>query len=218
MLAVISCLMGVFVLVVIADILWRAKILKGENQRKFTHVTVGTFAAFWPWIISWRQIQLIALAMAVVVLINRRVQFLHLRGIHKKERETYGDVMMALAIFMCATLTTNKVFFSLAILNMALADGFAAVIGANFGKPWRYKVFHQPKTVIGSMTFWFVSLCIFAVGLLFVHDIISFSHYILLLILLPPILTIVENVTGLGEDNLFVPLVVLIALNAAQMS
>jgi len=151
MLAVIYCLISVFGLLVIAEILWRYKILKGENLRKFTHISVGTFAAFWPWLISWRSIQLIALAMAVVVLINRRYQWLHLRGITKDTRESYGDVMLALAILLCALLTTNKIFFALAVLNMALADGFAAVVGQGYGRRWKYKVFHQLKTVVGSM-------------------------------------------------------------------
>lgn len=216
MLAVIFCLAGVFGLLVIADILWRYKILKGENQRKFTHISVATFAAFWPWLISWRSIQLIALAMAVGVVINRRRQWLHLRGIKKRERETYGDVLLALAILMIALLTTTKIFFALAILNMSLADGLAAVVGANFGLQWRYKVFHQVKTVVGSMTFWLVSLCILASGLLYAHNIIDFSHYVVILLVLPPVLTVVENVTGLGLDNIFVPLAVLIALQITQ--
>jgi phytol kinase len=216
MLAVISCLAGVFGLLVIAELLWRYKILKGENQRKFTHISVATFAAFWPWLISWRAIQIIALAMAVVVLINRSHQWLHLRGIKKRERETYGDVMLALALLLCALLTTTKIFFALAILNMALADGLAAVVGTNFGRHWRYKVYHQVKTVVGSMAFWLVSICILAPGLLYAHNFIDYSHYFVLLLVLPPVLTIVENVTGLGLDNIFVPLTVIIALQVAQ--
>ena len=216
MLAIISCLVGVFGLLVIAESLWQTKILKGENQRKFTHISVGTFAAFWPWLISWRSIQLIAVAMTVAVLINRHYQRLHLRGIAKNSRETYGDVLLAPAILMCTLLTTNKMFFTLAILTMALADGLAAVVGINYGRHWHYKVFHQLKTVVGSMTFWFVSTCILGAGLLYAHDVISFNHYVILVLVLPPVLTIVENVVGLGLDNIFVPLAVIIALQIAQ--
>jgi dolichol kinase len=107
-------------------------------------------------------------------------------------------------------------FFTLAILTMALADGLAAVIGQNYGSQWRYKVFHQLKTVVGSMTFWFVSTCILGAGLLYAHDVINFNHYVLLVLVLPPVLTIVENVVGLGLDNIFVPLAVIIALQIAQ--
>jgi len=216
MLSVIACLMGVFSLLLAAEALWRQKILTGENQRKFTHITVASFVAFWPWIISWRSIQLIAVAMTVAVLINRKIQWLHLRGIKKHERETYGDVLLAPAIILCTLITNNKVFFALAILNMALADGFAAVVGTNLGRQWRYKVFHQVKTVVGSMTFWFVSLCILTPGLLYAHNYINYSHFVVLLLALPPTLTIIENVSGLGLDNIFVPLAVVVALQIAQ--
>ena len=216
MLAVIFCLGGVFALLVAAELLWRYKILRGEDQRKFTHITVGTFAAFWPWLISWHNIQLIALAMAVVVTINRNHQWLHLRGIKKRERETYGDVFLALAILLCALITTSKIVFTLAILHMALADGLAAVVGTRYGLRYRYKVYHQVKSIIGSMTFWFVSVCILAPGLLYAHSLFDFNHYVLLLLVLPPVLTVIENVNALGLDNIFVPLAVIIALQIAQ--
>jgi dolichol kinase len=64
------------------------------------------------------------------------------------------------------------------MLHVALADGFAAIIGTKYGRAWAYKVFGQTKTIIGSMTFWVVSLCILGIGLLFAHDLIPFSHYI----------------------------------------
>jgi dolichol kinase len=216
MLAVILCLAGVFGLLVIAEILWHYKILKGEDQRKFTHISVGTFAAFWPWLISWHSIQLIAVAMTIVVLINRPYQWFHIRGIKKKERETYGDLLVAPAILLITLLTTTKIFFTLAILHMSLADGLAAVVGTRYGLNWRYKVYHQVKTVVGSMAFWFVSICILAPGLLYAHDLIDYNHYLIVLLALPPVLTIVENVAGMGLDNIFVPLAVIMALQIAQ--
>src|SRR5581483_4899643 len=201
-----------------AEALWRAKTLSGENQRKFTHISVGTFVAFWPWLLSWRTIQWVAIVMAVAVLINRHLQVLHLRGIRKDERETYGDVFLALAILMCALITSNKIIFALAILNMALADGFAAVVGTIYGKHWRYKVFHQVKSVFGSMAFWLISLCIMAVGLLFLHNSVSFAEYTVLLLALPPVLTMVENVGGLGLDNIFVPLAVILVMRLVPLA
>ena len=212
MLPIIICLAVTFFLLIVADLLWRTKILKGENQRKFTHITVGCFVAAWPWIIGWRAIQLIGLAMALVVFINREPQFLHLRGIMKSERETYGDFCFALGVVACALITNNKAFFALAMLNMALADGLAAIVGKAWGSHWEYKVFHHNKTIIGSMTFWFVSLCIFAPGLLFLNNSIAFAQYAGLLIFLPPTLMMIENIVGLGLDNLFIPVAVIIVL------
>jgi phytol kinase len=215
MFAVIACLAGIGILLVLAEVLWRKKILKGEGQRKFLHITGGTYIAFWPWMVSMRTIQLIGAAMLIGVMINRgsRTKLHFLRG---PKRESYGDVFFALVVMLCALLTDVKLFFAIAILHLALADGFAAVVGKNFGKRWTYKVFHQTKTVVGSMTFWFISLCILGAGMLIDTNLISYDNYVLLLIFLPPVLTIMENVVGFGLDNIVIPIAVLVALHIAQ--
>lgn len=215
MFAVIACLAGIGLLLILAELLWRQKVLKGEGQRKFLHITGGTYIAFWPWMVSMRTIQLLGAAMLIGVMINRgsRTKLHFLRG---PKRESYGDVFFALVIMLCALLADVKLFFAVAILHLALADGLAAVVGKNFGKAWRYKVFRQTKTVVGSMTFWFVSLCILGTGMLLDTSLISFSNYAILLIFLPPMLTIIENVVGFGLDNIVVPLAVLVALQVAQ--
>jgi dolichol kinase len=217
MLAVIVCLAGVFALLAIAEYMARQKWLKGENLRQFVHITVGSFVAFWPWLIGWSTIQIHGTAMLAVVILNRsrRGRFFHFNKVTK--RETYGDIFFALAIIACALLTTDKIFFALAILNLSLADGLAAVVGLNFGKRWRYKVYYHTKTVLGSMAFWLVSICVLGVGLLFAHNVIDFTHYALLVVFLPPLLTALENVCMLGLDDLVIPLAVLLFLRLAQM-
>ena len=214
MLAIIACMFGVLAILVTAEILWHHKILIGENERKFVHILVGTFAAFWPWFISWEAVQLIGSVMLIATLLNRhRLTFNYSAGLRKNG---YGDILLALAIVMCATLTREPLFFTLAILHLSLADGFAAVVGVNFGKYWNYKIFKQAKTVLGTMAFWFVSLCILSVGTLFAYDLISFPNYLLLILLLPPLLTLVENISIRGFDNIMVPMVALLALTIAQ--
>lgn len=217
MLAVIVCLSGIAGLLLLAEILWRKKILKGEGQRKFLHITGGVFIAFWPWLISWHATQLLGLALLAGVLINRgsHTKLHFLRG---PKRESYGDIFFALVIILCALVTDVKLFFALAILHLALADGLAAVVGKNFGKQWKYKVFGQSKTVLGSMTFWLVSLGILGTSIIIGHDLISFQNYSILLIFLPPALTLIENVVGLGLDNLVVPLAVIAALRIAAVA
>lgn len=214
MLAVIACLAGVLAILVFSEILWKQKILNGEYHRKFVHIVVGVFVAFWPWLISWRAIQLIALAMVVVILLDRRPIF-HSNAPVK--RRTYGNLLYAVAIFLCALLTNQKIYFAIAILHLSLADGFAAIIGEKFHKRWGYKIFHYTKTVFGSMTFWMASVFILGAGLLFAYDLIGYKQYVILVLALPPILTIIENAGGFwGTDNVLVPLAVLSALKLAS--
>ena len=213
MLAVIACLAGIFAILVIEEIFYKRKILQGEYLRKFVHISAGSFIAFWPWLISWQAIQFIGVLMVVIIWLNHRLKTFHASG--EVERKTYGFYLFALAVIITPSLTHNKIFFALAMLNMAIADGMAAVIGTAYGKRYEYRVFHQLKTVVGTMAFWFVSFCILGVGLLYLHDSLSFTHYALLLILLPPILAGLENLGGLGSDNVIVPIAVILALQLA---
>lgn len=215
MLAVFACLIGIFGLLVIAELLGKHRLLKGEYHRKFLHIAGGSFIAFWPWLISWRAIQVIALSMLAVMVANHYLGFLNYRG--RIGRASYGDMFLALAIFLAASLTNNNIFFAIAILEVALADGLAAVAGIAYGKRWVYKVFNSKKTVIGSMVFWIASVCILGAGLLPAHNIITFQSYYLLLLLLPPLFTLVENFSVFGLDNLVIPLVAIAVLQTVQV-
>jgi phytol kinase len=213
MFAIVLSLIAVAAVLLIDEFLWRNKIIHGELKRKLVHITVTAFVAFWPWLMSWKAIQLIGIAMVVVLLVNRKIKVLHyLGGIRQ---QTYGDVFLALSITTAALLTDQKVFFAIAMLHVALADGLAAIIGTKFGGRWKYKIFGQTKSLVGSMTFWIVSICILGGGLLAAHELISFNSYALLLIFLPPILTVAENVAVLGTDNLAIPIVAILVLQLA---
>lgn len=214
MLAVLFCLAGVLALLIISELLGRKKILRGDPQRQFVHISVGSFIAFWPWLISFKTIALIGAAMLAVVLVNYRVKLIDIYTDVK--RRTYGDIFYALAIIFCALLTDEKVFFAIAMLTMAIGDGLANVIGQRYGKKMQYKSLGHSKTVFGSMAIWFVSLFILGVGLLFAHDMVDYSNYVLLLIFVPPTLVVIENASLWGIDNLAVPVAVLVALNLAQ--
>jgi dolichol kinase len=213
MLAVFLSLLAVLSVLLLDEFLWRKKIIHGELKRKLVHIAVTAFVAFWPWLMGWKTIQLIGIAMVIVLLVNRQVKILHyLGGIRQ---QTYGDVFLALSITTAALLTSNKVFFAVAMLHVALADGFAAIIGTKFGRGWQYKVFGQTKTILGSMTFWVISICILGGGILAAHNLIPYNHYAMLLIVLPPILTLTENLAVWGTDNLAIPIVVIAALQLA---
>lgn len=215
MLSAIACLIGIFGLLVIAELLGKYRILKGEYHRKFLHITAGSFIAFWPWFTSWHFIEFFGLASVAVMLANRYWDVLNYRG--RVGRATYGDIFLALAVSLCAFWAHNKLFFTAAILEIALADGLAAVAGRLYGKGWGYKVYKNQKTVIGSMVFWLASVFILGVVLLGAYGQIPLSSYYLILLLLPPALTVAENFAGLGLDNLAVPLIVILVLRLAEV-
>lgn len=214
MLTVIACLAGLAILLFAADLLAKQKILKGEYHRKFFHVTAGSFIAFWPWLISWRAIQILGIILLLIMALGRYWNLFKYNGfVH---RVTYGDIFLALAIFISAIFTHDKIFFAVAILEVALADGLAAVAGISIGKRWEYRMFGYKKTIIGSMIFWIASVEILTAGLLAAHNVFQFQSYYYLLLLLPPLLTAVESISLYGVDNLIIPILTIIILRLFQ--
>ena len=214
MLNVLICLAGVAAVLVASEMLYSRRLLRGERERKFIHIIVGCYVAAWPWLISWHWIQVIGLGMLAIVLANHRRQKLHISGgVH---RRSWGEIFFALAIVLCASLTNVKVFFAIAILHLALADGLAALFGKKYGSNWKYHFWGANKTLVGSATFWLCSLTILGFGLLAATSQVGYSHYVLLCLALPPILTLAEASLGFGLDNLAVPLIVIWALALAS--
>ena len=211
MLTLILSLFGVFLILVASEYLWQNRVLRGERARKFVHVLVGMFVASWPWYMSWRQIQLVSIVFLVTVWLSKRYKLFH--ALQSVRRRTLGEATFALGIGLCALLTTNKIFFAVAIMHMALADAAAALVGKIYGYRWRYTVMGQVKTVIGSMAFWLVSLWILGVGLLFSADLLSYQNYVLALLFIPPLVTFIESLAPWGLDNALVPVAVILVLN-----
>jgi phytol kinase len=214
MLKLIVCLGGILLILLIAELLSEKKLLRGEYLRKFVHIAAGTFIAFWPWLLSWRTIQVLGLLMILVMLTNKYIGFFNYHA--KVRRPTYGDYLFAAAIFISAIISHNKIFFALAILEVAVADGLAAVTGISLGKRWEYKVLGSKKTIVGSMVFWIASASILTAGLLAAHDIFTFRDYYYLLLLLPPGLTLLENLSAYGVDNLVIPIFLIVILRLVQ--
>jgi dolichol kinase len=215
MLAVFACLTGIFGLLIIAEFLGEYKILNGEYNRKFLHIAAGSFIAFWPWFISWDAIKVVGLMMLAVTLANRYKGVFNYRG--RVGRASEGDIFLALSIFLLPFITDVKAFFAVAILEVALADGLAAVAGIKYGKNWGYKILGHRKTIIGSMVFWLASLLILGAGLLPAHELITFEQYILIVLFVPPVLTLAENLSFFGMDNLVIPILTLIILNSVKI-
>lgn len=211
MLNLLIATVPIAIILVVSEYLWRKKGVRGERIRKAVHVPVGIYVAFWPWMISWQAIQLLSIVLLVLVFVSKSFNLFH--ALSAVGRRTYGEIFFSASIGLCALLTTNKVFFMVAMLHLALADGLAAIIGRLYGRKWKYTVFGQEKTIIGSMVFWLLSMAILGLGLLPAADVISFQDYILIIALLPPVLTLIENVTPLGFDNVTVPATVIIVLN-----
>jgi phytol kinase len=199
----------VFLILVASELLWASKQLRGEMARKFVHMLVGSFVAFWPFFMSWRSIQIISVAFLAVVLISRRLQIF--RAIYSVRRYSFGEPLFALGIGLCASLTHSPWVFAAAILHLSVADGIAALVGTRFGKQRRNIIFGHYKSILGTAAFWVVSFLIVTAVVL--HRGENFIGTWPIILWLPTFTALIENISTLGLDNIAVPLLVLIVLN-----
>lgn len=196
----------VFVLLTLNELWWRRHTVHSELSRKFIHVSVGSFVAFWPYFLGWGEIRLLSLAFLGVVVLSK---YLHVfQAIHSVQRPTWGEIFFAVAVGAITFITHDKAIYAAALLQMSLADGMAAVIGTRYGNRQKYLVFSYTKSVLGTLTFFVISFLI----------LIGFSHYAHTYVALAWIAGIsaaasaIENLAIRGLDNLLVPLAVALLL------
>ncbi len=196
----------VFMLLLLNELIYKKTKKVNEINRKFIHITVGSFIAFWPFLISWQDIRFISLAFIIVVLISRKWNIF--KGIHSVVRPTFGEILFAIAVGAITLITSNKWIYLVAILQMSLADGMAAIIGTIFGKNNSYNIFGQIKSIVGSLGFFVSSFLIFFIYSLSV--VVKLPLYLMFNLAL--FLTFIENTGVYGLDNLLVPVLTVIFL------
>lgn len=206
MLAIFSVCLIVFTILVIAEFGVREGWLKNEFGRKFVHITVGSFVAFWPLMLEWSQIIILSLAFIAVIAVSKWLRLFS--AIHSVQRPTWGEIYFALTVGILAFVTQDGWIYMAALLHMSLADGLAAIIGIRYGKRGRYLILGHMKSVVGTLTFLIVSLGILA-GYIVGAD-TQLAWPLIAAIALGA--TVLENVSARGLDNLTVPLWVALML------
>jgi len=199
--ALILTILAVFLILLGSEWWWRKRITHSEFSRKFVHITIGSFVAFWPFFLSWNEIRLLSVSFVIIIGLSK---YFHVfRAIHSVQRPTLGELYFALAVGLLTYVTQNEWIYMAALLQMSLADGFAAVSGVRFGKQ-SYLMFSHRKTLVGSLTFFVTSLVIL-IGYAHFADV----HLGLIFVLgAAALATVIENFAVAGLDNLLVPLVV----------
>ncbi|HSE29472.1 MAG TPA: hypothetical protein VLA77_02725 [Candidatus Saccharimonadales bacterium] len=206
----LAVVLVVLAVLLLAEFLARYTQIRSEITRKVVHILVGVFVAFWPFFLTWTQIQLLSAALLVVVLISIKLNIF--KSIHAVKRNAWGEVLFAVVVGVLATVAQDKFIFMAAMLSLSLSDGLAAVIGEKYGVKTQYNVFGRTKSVVGTITFLVVEVLVMVGYSVFSGIAPSF----LIFVWLPVLATIAENVSGNGTDNLVMPL--LVALILLQVS
>src|ERR1700735_297787 len=119
--ALLSSVFVVLALLIISEVWWRNTKVHDEVSRKFVHITVGSFVAFWPFFLSWGQIELLSAVFLVAITLSKYLNIF--KAIHSVQRPTGGEIFFALAVGAIALITHNKWIYMTALLQMSLADG-----------------------------------------------------------------------------------------------
>lgn len=196
----------IFIVLMVNEVLWRKKILSGELSRKAVHIIVGVIMAFSALYLTYQQIQLLSLAFIVVILGSTRLQLF--KSIRAIRRDTSGEIFFALGIGVCAVLEPEVWVYIVAILHLALADSLAALVGVKWGKKTAYSFWGNHKSILGTGVFFVSSVVIILVARLATTHLDNFSA-VMILILIPAVLTMLENLSWHGIDNLTVPVAAL---------
>jgi len=197
-----------------SEYLWRAKALKGERARKFVHILAGVWMAFWPFYLSFDAIFVLGVLALTLLAYSRLTNLFH--AIYAIKRKTYGDLLFACAVVLCAYIGREPWIYTTSILFMAMADGGAALAGKMWGKKNEYLVFGSSqlsKSVAGTAAFIALAYMSVIVGVMLGgREILSDNYTVFAL--LPFVMAAVENVSPYGLDNLATPLGVTIMLNS----
>jgi len=203
---------GIAVILIISEIAWKRAHIYDELARKFVHITSGVFIAFLPFWVDYAWIMVLAVGFVIANIINRYTNYFH--AIHAVKRRSWGDVLFGVGVFIIAYFQPSPWIFTAAILQVSLADGLAAVAGVTYGrKHGRYYLFGQPKSVIGSAIFLITSIII-TLGIILIDNYYADPVALIpFIIMLPLLLVCVENLAVYGSDNVFLPIVTLLALS-----
>lgn len=201
----ILVIVTIFLALVISELLWRKKITSPETSRKLVHIVSGVVVAFLPFYTSYRAIAILSLLFGFVLFLSSKFKIF--KSIKQVKRRSVGEYMFALVILILALISPEPYIFMIAMLNLALGDGLAALIGEKFGKSNRYKILNNQKSIIGSSTFLLASLLI-----LFMAINLNYLDFKFPLLFLPLILLTAENFFSKGVDNLVIPIIVVVFL------
>jgi phytol kinase len=180
----------------------RTVALPQEVVRKLAHMSAAVFAAALPYVLTYPQIAVLGLALALLMTVSLRLGIF--RGIHGVARATYGEVCFPLGIAALAVAYPSQPAFAFGVLVLGVGDGLAALVGKRYGRR-RVPLVDTHKTLWGSGAF--LVSCFVICVLLLVPTGASPAYALGAAAAIAFALTPVELVLTYGLDNLVLPTV-----------
>jgi phytol kinase len=183
---------------------------EAEWTRKLVHLGGGVACLFFPFLVRSPWVVLaLALPLTAIFLAGSRFGFL--LSLHGVARRSRGAEYYPLAVFLVFVMTSGRPWLYLAaVLVLAVADAFAALIGSRYGVV-RYEVEDETKSLEGSLVFLVIAFLAIHLPALLLTD-LPRPVCVLAALLVAALVTGFEAISLAGADNLFVPLAVVVIL------
>lgn len=189
----------------ISEFIRKRVAVDNEYSRKTYHIVHAVLFGLAPFLVSYQIIIGLELLLLLEILIIRRYNLLP--WLHEVGRLSWGDVFTIAGVVVISLLQPDSWIFLAAMLHLGFADSAAALVGKKYGKSTSYKVFGQTKSLVGSLAFYVTS---FTITLVLMQYMPPQYHSLAVLLLLPPLVTLVENIGIFGSDNFVIPVVLVL--------
>jgi phytol kinase len=199
-----------FALLILAEVWTRVGNPKPEWTRKLVHLGGGLIGLALPLLIDSPAVVFVLTAsLSGIFLIGEKTKLM--RSLHRVERKSRGSEYYPLAIFLVFAIAADRYWLYLsAVLVLATADAFAALVGSKYGVV-RYEVEDEYKSVEGSLVFFIVAFLAIHLPMLLMTA-LPRSVCVLAALLVALLVTLFEAISLRGTDNLFVPVAVVFVL------
>lgn len=195
-------LVGLVVLT-ISEFIRKRVTVDNEYSRKTYHIVHAVLIGLAPFFVSYQIIIGLELLLLLEMIIIRRFNLLP--WLHEVGRVSWGDLFTVAGVIVISLISPDAWVFLAAMLHLGFADSIAALVGKRYGSSTSYKVFGQTKSLAGSLAFYATSVIITVLALQYTP---LQAHSLAVLLLLPPLVTLAENVSLFGSDNFIIPVVV----------
>ena len=155
---------------------------------------------------------MLALALSLSGLFALGAAFGFLPSLHSVDRRTRGSEYYPIAIFLLFVVYRDQpAFYVSAVLVLAVADAFAALVGVRYGRV-RYEVEDSTRSLEGSVVFLLIAFLAIHLPLLLMTD-LGRGQTVLAALLIAALVTAFEAISLSGADNLFIPIAVAVGLD-----
>jgi len=208
---VIISFIFVFTIIGISEVLKKKGILSVEGSRKFVHVGVSNWWLLAMYMIPNYIFALIPLLIFVVLNYMSYKKNIFSSMERGKGKEDLGTVYFPLSLAVLVLFTwwdgvlfKNPYYGAVGALVMGYGDGFAAILGDQYGKHV-YHIRGSKKSIEGSAAMFVFSFLVTIIILFLEFHILNGLHF-LIAFLVAVVSTLIEGITPLGFDNITVPI------------